>query len=585
MESAGDLGPQQHSQPSSPTHAAHTLASIAQQQVLSAETIVPWNVLQLLIDDYFHFIHPIIPVPHEPTFRASLERREDMSHPTFLALLASMVGTLVACFPRRPRTHFRDLNLDHLFPNSWSLVERCHKVTLTAQGPTTHNRILIEQDMIHDAIINYLQGLMTSYMFSREDAILYFRQGLMLCDRLGVTKATAVASEHTIPRMVPNGQSLQGPQSHNDLITLEMGRRIFWLLFTAIESTHQLGYNFKDLGMPLATRDNPYPPFPLEVDDAYLSPSGALPQPTGHVSELVGFNANLCMYLSYHQISHEEEDYGADGVFDWDRQKRELGQSLANLKRFIEELPPQLQFNSKEHEQDPSGPRYPSPGQEPSLDRYQSNGNPSDAPNIEVVKRDIQKANIYANQLGTRAYLLQKYLAFDANFKIGKTVEVENIGLASSLSHVSPSLSNISRSILPKGLSEADVAAEGNHVIKDFLRLLSNIKQINMEPNGMPLIHKLRTTADSIRNLIQQQEQGAGLGDSPDLNGHADAFLDRRRAQQYLEAFGDVLGQLENAVPPNQNPSAEDDESQLKQWALWSVEQEKFESSGGWVSL
>ncbi|PIG80257.1 Zn(II)2Cys6 transcription factor [Aspergillus arachidicola] len=56
--------------------------------VFSLEMICPLSTIRLLIDDYFTYIHPLIPIPHEPTFRAALDRREDVTNRTFLALAA-----------------------------------------------------------------------------------------------------------------------------------------------------------------------------------------------------------------------------------------------------------------------------------------------------------------------------------------------------------------------------------------------------------------------------------------------------------------------------------------------------------------
>jgi len=53
------LDPSGQSGPSSPTHAAQTLASFAQQQVLSIEAIALPTVVSPLIDDYFTYLHPM----------------------------------------------------------------------------------------------------------------------------------------------------------------------------------------------------------------------------------------------------------------------------------------------------------------------------------------------------------------------------------------------------------------------------------------------------------------------------------------------------------------------------------------------
>ncbi|KAL8817709.1 MAG: hypothetical protein Q9191_008095 [Dirinaria sp. TL-2023a] len=78
----------------SPTHAAQALASFAQTPFYkqNMETIAPLPIVEALIQDYFTYLHPLIPVPHEPSFREALSQREDNTNPTFLALLTSMTA-------------------------------------------------------------------------------------------------------------------------------------------------------------------------------------------------------------------------------------------------------------------------------------------------------------------------------------------------------------------------------------------------------------------------------------------------------------------------------------------------------------
>ena len=68
----------------SPTQdAALGLASLSAPALLSAESICSISTLQILVDDYFTYIHPLIPLPHEPTFREAFARREDRTDRTF----------------------------------------------------------------------------------------------------------------------------------------------------------------------------------------------------------------------------------------------------------------------------------------------------------------------------------------------------------------------------------------------------------------------------------------------------------------------------------------------------------------------
>ena len=108
----------------SPTHdAAQSLAALSMPPMLSAESICDIDTLQVLIDDYFLYIHPLIPLPHEPTFREAFRNREDKTNMSFLCLIASMMETLVASFPSPSTTAV------HLRSGKTAFPERrsCHR--------------------------------------------------------------------------------------------------------------------------------------------------------------------------------------------------------------------------------------------------------------------------------------------------------------------------------------------------------------------------------------------------------------------------------------------------------------------------
>ena len=113
------------------THAAQALAALSyptNPSTLSVEHIAPLDFVELLINDFFTYIHPLCPFPHEPSFRAAFSRREDMHNKQFLALLATMIGSLVASYPRKPREHLKALHKEDMFSNHMALVERCQAV-------------------------------------------------------------------------------------------------------------------------------------------------------------------------------------------------------------------------------------------------------------------------------------------------------------------------------------------------------------------------------------------------------------------------------------------------------------------------
>lgn len=211
---------------------AATLAHFASSATLNAEAICPIQTLELLVDDFFTYIHPVCPFPHEPSFRAAFKDREDARNPNFLALLAAMVGVLVASFPRKPRLHLKAQGLQHLFPSSLSLVERCHKVATAARGPG----YLDNELSVYDAATSYFLGLAAAYTFQWKSTRLYFGETLTIIRVLGAHKLDAPprgAGADMAGAYGPNGQAFEA-SAPVDYIRQEIGRRVFWVMFVGI---------------------------------------------------------------------------------------------------------------------------------------------------------------------------------------------------------------------------------------------------------------------------------------------------------------------------------------------------------------
>lgn len=222
------------SSPTSPNNVAATLASFSSHAVLSAESICPFSTLELLVDDFFTYIHPLAPFPHEPSFRSAFKHREDLNNPSFLALLASMVGILVASFPRKPRLHLKAQHREQLFPNSISLVERCHKVAVEARGAG-----YLDKDLsVYDAATSYFLGLASAYTFNWRACRLYFGETLTIIRVLGAHKEKIPGftdSVGALPAAFGGEGGNFNPNSDGvDFIRQEIGRRLFWVMFVGI---------------------------------------------------------------------------------------------------------------------------------------------------------------------------------------------------------------------------------------------------------------------------------------------------------------------------------------------------------------
>ncbi|MCJ1421575.1 hypothetical protein MMC32_007939 [Xylographa parallela] len=561
------------STPTSPTHAAHTLTSFAQHQVLSAESICPFSLLQLLIDDYFTYIHPLIPIPHEPSFREALQRREDLANPTFLALLASMIGCLVASFPRKPRMHLKSQQKENMFPNSMSLVERCHRIAIDARGPGYLDKEL----SVYDAVISYLQGLTAAYTFQWRLSKLYFGECLTISRHLGLHKSSDHVHSVVNALASPSGITLGGPQAPVDYITQETGRRTFWVMFVAVKSLQALGTSFGDLFVPPPTPTEPYPPLPTEVDDVCIYPTHILPQPPGLISELVGFNANVRVFCSYNSLSVMELAYLVDEVFDWERQKRVLGSCLQTVKAALDDVPQELMlrpgsqsggFGLSSYWQG-LGYRSPTGGfsgtQNPAANYRQDN---DESPlSRRRLQCEIQKANIYASQLSTRSYIVEKYWnlrdAYDCIISGRKSV-------VNSPDNTADGLDCSKRTEHQFDALEQEMYDERKIIVRELLTVLSMISQVNMEPNGLSFINKVRNIASTLLA-------------APRIQGQLDSGV-----VECLNAFLQVLVKLDRVGPGsgvNEEGvilgSEEDEEAELRYWADLRNNQVRFAASGG----
>ena len=569
-------------QPSSPTHAAHTLAYFSQQQVLSAETICPMSLLERLVDDYFTFIYPLVPLPHEQWFRDFFHRRHDLTNSTFLALIASMLGYLVACFPRRPRQHIREaLQMEHqqqmesLYSNPMDLVDRCHKIAMEALGPAYLDRKMT----VHDAAVSYLQALTCIQTQNRQSAIHYFKQCMTISETVGLHKVNATSTTntngHAVPaaRMTANGHALEGPHHAGvDQLMLELGKRTFWASFAGVKLFHQAGVPQRDLLMPPATSSDPYPPLPVEVDDGYITPElvHLELQQAGLIPVITGFNANIRVLSTYNDLAAIELVRGVENIADWGRQKKVLDVSLQSVKHALDGLPHELVLSLQASSSGSREPKYPSPNPESSLaeEIAQHAINGLNDTRIDFnrhgerrrLQYEIQKANIYATQLATRLYLVEKYWSLYDAHNLSKS-DSGNLDRALSPGVIAPILEKYDPSDHPS-TTEQDLAAEREDILKHFLLLLGHINEISTETHGNSFLGQIIRTA---RVLL----------DAP--NSHKGGNL-ALACESHLRASVDVLEKL-NLLSPGGN-WVTDEEEVAPLWSKLRGYQVGFAQSG-----
>jgi hypothetical protein len=454
----------------------------------SGESICPLPTLQLLVDDYFTFIHPLVPVPHEPSFRAAFARREDATNKRFLALLAAMIGSLVVSLPRRPKLHLRTDAERHMYPNSMTLVKQCHDVSVQARGVG----YLDTSNTIEDAAISYHLSLCSAYVYNIRRCRMYLGECMTIlrvyslyapCQQIPDPNPTLAS-----PTLTTGGGPLdQFGEPHAataNLLEQELGRRLFFVCISGFKTLHQLGSTDGRIYVPPETPTDRYPPLPVEIDDEYLFATHMGPQPVGIVPQLTGFNANVRVFQCYNSLAALEIAFGTNEFLGWERQRQMIMESVQEAKKITAELPPELQLTPQIQTLSPSM-TLPHVGE-----------NDMEA-NRRKIQYEIQKANIYITQLSTRSYLVDKYWTlFEGHkrleFQAQPPMTTSQLPSPDGLAAPAPD---------PGGgtTPDADMHAQTDYigqimreerglVIKDLLCLLKSVQEIHIEPNGASFV-------------------------------------------------------------------------------------------------
>ncbi|RMZ81950.1 hypothetical protein DV737_g2344, partial [Chaetothyriales sp. CBS 132003] len=386
------------------------------------------------------------------------------------------------------------------------------------------------------------------------------------------------------------------------------GRRLFWLVFVGAMSSRQLDEAEGDLLMPPIASAERLPPLPAEVDDQYITREAVFPQQEGVVPELAGFNLNCQVYRAFHRLAAIEAVFGADTVYDWDRQKLVVRRALQTVKAAIADAPGELQLHSTgefgewpPRSYDASmysmyamhspttmgGGQYPHPdGRRDSL-----------ALTLPFSKRaiqcEIQKANIYGSLLATRSYLVERYWNLfeiheqQQQTKQPATGEPPPLSSFPSMSSSPPLIATDPRFVSmgqaqsPSETTaaldaiEQSMAVERENIVRDLALLLKSVNQVNMEPNGLSFCNKIRQVASTLLETKKSHRNVMPTLDSNRVNEYLLDFLEILSKLQRLGAAGRI--RPDEAGSYGMAKSAEAiEEEELVQWASLKEHQERF---------
>jgi hypothetical protein len=265
----------------------------------------------------------------------------------------------------------------------------------------------------------------------------------------------------------------QDTESSASIIDLELGRRLFYTTLVGYRTFQQMGSYDAAVHVPPETPTERYPPLPLEIDDEYIFANAVESQPAHKVSRLVGFNANVRVYSSYNPISAWETAFGAGQIFDWDRQRVVIYECLQKSKLALANVPKELSLYNTE------GALLDQEDVKMTLDH-------DDLGYFErrQIQYEIQKANIYASQLATRSYLVEKYWSLHDAWKLYQPPQPTPITSPTGGNCGDPTdhISNI-------------MVEERRLVIRDLFVFLQSVNEINMEPNGASVVSSSSLTS------------------------------------------------------------------------------------------
>lgn len=364
----------------------------------------------------------------------------------------------------------------------------------------------------------------------------------------------------------------------------------------------QMGASSRDLIIPPATPNNPYPDYPREVDDAYILPDRILPQPEGIVSSITGFVNCIQVYQTMEELVRIELAHGMS-AYAWDQQKQHLHSALLKVKEVAETFPPELKIDLKAL----SRVRFPymQTDQEGASNipayQYVPPAYPNNQPNHDVrrlfavdeskkrsLQHEIQKANIYASVVATRSHYVERYFMLRDVYLNNQRAKAQADASGGSIVYRTAAAADFSSSSLAAAAVQAAAEQapdetdqlfleERESIVQDFFSVLLSIDQHNMEPNGGSLISKIRQVACTL------------LSDRADRKEEHEL-----RKEEYLRGFLEVLTRLEKTgmapatAPPGQSQGAgagatmtvDDEEQELRNWADLREQQQIMARTG-----
>lgn len=355
------------------------------------------------------------------------------------------------------------------------------------------------------------------------------------------------------------------------------------------------------------------------MDDQYILQHQILGQPEGTISLLTGFNQAIKIYMTMNGLVSVELSYGITSL-PWPDQRNMLVDCLQAAKQVMDDLPRELTLESSPPQgggPSSSSTGTPNPFSAPSSDmfddvpgyQYQPPAFPAAQPPNDIrhvivahpmrrrlLQYEIQKANIYASQLATRSYYVERYLNLrDVHREHSRNQAVYaggggvNGGFGSANDHpgnkdaVAAAAAAVHAAAEQSDPVDGAMTSEREHIVHNLVEVLTSIPQRNLEPNGASVITKIRQVASTL------------LNDAPERKGPVAV-----KADEYLHGFVGILMRLEKTGPGTGRHGGQfggamsggggamtpqDEEDELRSWADLREYQVRLMQHGGFLGI
>lgn len=383
---------------------------------LSAENISSLDVVERLVADFFTYVHPLAPFPHETTFMQAFRRRDDVHNRYFVALIASMVAALVAAFPKRARMQLRALG-HHEYREHRQLVDHCLRTCTQARGPAYLDR---DELNIYDAITSYFIAQAHACCNRPSPSRRYLAEALTIIRSLNLPSLDLQLQQQ-------HGFDSDGkPQLQIDFITQELARRIFWKAFIDLKTMQQLGENCAEVAYQFPSSSRMETPLPLERDDVHIFNNSFESQAYATMSELTGFTQIVRVYQATLPLADLDPAFSSDTKHDL-QTRRAVIKSCLDACKLVPTLPDTPTNPYRELQDFLNGNA-----------RGQLADDPMEQRNQQIA---MQKADLDASAIATRFYLVDLFWKAgssdaDNDQQLEQEMREERSGICKDLLHL-----------------------------------------------------------------------------------------------------------------------------------------------------